>query len=155
MKVLATNKKAKHDFDILKSFVAGIKLTGQEVKSVKAGNLKLAGSFVTIFKGEPYLAYAYIPPYEHASKASLANYDPQRFRKLLLNKKEIEYIKAMRKAKRLVVIPLKAFLTHKIIKIEIALAKPLKKYDKKRRKKEREEKRKLERLKRTWSTGAV
>ena len=96
-----------------------------------------------------FLANAHIPPYEHASKTSLVDYDPTRFRKLLLTKKQINYIVAQKKEKKLQVIPLKVYLHNNLIKVEIALAKPLKKYDKRRRRKEREEKLKVQRTRKT------
>ena len=149
MKVVALNKRAQFDYSILETFDAGIKLLGHEVKSVKQGYIKLQGAYVTIYKGEAYLANAYIPPYQFANKSVLANYDPTRFRKLLLTKKQLQEILLKRKAQRLVIVPIKVYLKNNLIKVQIGLAKPLRKYDKKQRRKEREERLRLERIKKT------
>ncbi len=153
MKILAKNKRAFYDFEIIDTLVAGIKLTGHEVKSLKdKGNIQLNGTYVTIHKGDLYLAHLNIPPYSHASKVSLASYDPERFRKLLVTKKQLAHIAFEKQAKKLVIIPTKIFIDHNLVKVEIALAKPLKKYEKKNRRKEREEKLKVQKIKRTVQT---
>lgn len=89
-KIIVENKKARHDYEILDKFEAGIVLHGYEVKSVRQGNIKLKGAFVTLHKNEPYLTGAHISRYKPAGK--LPDYDPERSRKLLMKKKEIRYL---------------------------------------------------------------
>ncbi len=149
MKIVATNKRAKLDYEIIETFEAGIKLLGHEVKSIKQGHIKLQGAYVTIYKNEAYLANAHVAPYQFANKSVLASYDPIRFRKLLLTRKQLHKILLKRKAQKLILVPLKVYLKNNLIKIQIAFAKPLRKYDKKRRKKEREEKLKVARIRKT------
>ena len=148
MKILAKNKKAFFDYEILDTLNAGIKLQGQEVKAVKNGQMQLKGSYVTFYKNALYLAHAHIGAYKHASRASLASYSPERFRKLLVTKKQLHKLLVEKQEKRLLIIPIEVFSDHGFVKIKIALAKPKRKYDKRRRRKEREEKRKVQRIKR-------
>jgi len=146
MQTIAKNKRAYHDFEILEKEIAGIKLHGHEVKSVKNRQIDLRGAYVVFFKGEPYLVGAHIPLYSHANRVSAAGYDPERMRKLLLTRKQIEHFFDMRRRKKLVIVPLRVLLDHGLVKVEIALARPLKKYDKR----EKEKRKELERLKNQW-----
>lgn len=143
MKVLAQNKKAKFDYEILDKFEAGIVLTGQEVKSIRAGKISLKGSFV-VFKGEePYLIGANIPPYQ--PKNSPPDYDPERARKLLLNKAEINQLIGKIKEKGLTLVPLKVYTKRARIKLEFGIGKGKKKSDKRETIKKRETERTIKR----------
>lgn len=143
MKILAKNKRAYFDYDILETYQAGIVLFGQEVKSVKTGHINIAGSFVTIHKGALQLLNAHIPPYKFAKTAG---YDPYRSRQLLLTKKEIRVIVGKLSQKGLTMVPLKVFERKRLIKLEIGIAKARKKEDKREVIKKREAERNIERV---------
>jgi len=143
MKVLAENRKAKFDYNILEKFEAGMVLIGQEVKAIKAGRMSLRGSYV-VFKGsaqdgrfpEPYLVGTNVPPYQ--PKNALPDYDPERARKLLLNKAEIKHLLGKTKEKGLTLIPLKVYTKYAKIKLEFGIAKGKKKSDKREQIKKRD-----------------
>ena len=124
-----TNRKAFFDAAILERFEAGINLTGAEVKAVRAGHADLTGSFVRIMRSEPYLVNANIFPYEYARPQG---YDPRRTRKLLLHKKEIIAIKSKIEGQNLTIVPISLYTTHNLIKLEVALGKPKKQFDKRK-----------------------
>ncbi|MFA5187849.1 MAG: SsrA-binding protein SmpB [Patescibacteria group bacterium] len=147
MTVLTLNKRAKFDFQILDTFEAGLVLTGQEVKSIRAGHASLQGAYVTLHQNELYLINANVPAYKMAGP--LPNYDPTRSRKLLLNKKEIHFLTVRLQQIGLTLIPLSLYTKHKKIKLELALAKGKKLFDKRRSIKEREEKRSVQRALKT------
>ena len=121
------NKKATFDYSLTDKFEAGIALTGSEVKSVRYGSVSLVDSFVKITDNEAFLVNAYIAPYKYAVDPS---YDPKRTRKLLLNKKEIEFIDGKLASGNLTVVPVKMYTSHNLVKVEIALASKRKKFDK-------------------------
>ena len=142
MSVLASNKKAYFEYQILEKFESGISLLGQEVKSIKTGRINLSGSYVTLKKEEVFLIGANIPPYQQ--KNAPDDYNPERPRKLLLRKKEIKYLLGKIKQKNLTLIPLKVYTKKRsIIKIEIAIAKGKKKHDKREAIKKKEAKREI------------
>jgi len=143
--LLVENKKAKLNFEILEKFIAGIVLKGFEVKALKSKKGSLEGSYISIKNNEAFLVGATISPYQEKNTPS--DYHPQRERKLLLKKKEITYLLSKKKSKKLILLPLSFLLKRNLIKLEFALAKPLKKYNKKEKIKEREEKRRLKKLK--------
>ncbi|MBU2545217.1 SsrA-binding protein SmpB [Patescibacteria group bacterium] len=128
MKVLANNKKAVFDYEILEKFEAGIVLNGQEVKSIRNGNISLKGSYVIIRGEEPYLVGSNIPPYQPKNTSS--EYDPERMRKLLLNKKEISYLIGKTRERGLTLVPLKVYTKYARIKLEFGIGKGKKKIDK-------------------------
>jgi len=128
MSVFAENRKAYFDYEILEKFEAGLVLSGAEVKSIRSGRMNLSGSYVNFLSGEPYLVGASIAPYQ--PKNQPPEYDPSRTRKLLLNKKEIDYISGKTKQKGLTLTPLKVYNKGRRIKIEIGLARGKKQYDK-------------------------
>ncbi|WP_200763430.1 SsrA-binding protein SmpB [Nitrosophilus alvini] len=122
MKVIARNKKAFHDFEILERFEAGIVLEGSEVKAIRAGRVNLKDSFIKIVKGEPFIFGMHI---SHLS-TSAAHFRPdeKRPRKLLLHKKEINKLIGKTSEKGLTIVPLKLYFNNRnIAKLEIALAK--------------------------------
>lgn len=122
-----TNRRAYFDYEILEKFEAGINLTGAEVKSVKGGHMSLDGAFVRIIGSEAYLVNAQIFPY---SQARLENYEPRRTRKLLLHKKEIIALKTKTEQSGLTLLPLSCYNKRAFVKLEIALARGKKKYEK-------------------------
>jgi len=128
VKVVATNRKAKHDYFILDTLEAGIALQGSEIKSLRAGKLSLAQSYVTIKDGrEAWLLSAHIAPYDEASRF---NHDPLRPRKLLLHKSEIRRLWDMVRQKGVTIVPLRVYLRNGLAKVEIAVVKGKKLYDK-------------------------
>lgn len=136
---LITNQKAKYDFEILETFEAGIELRGHEVKALKSRMGSLKGSRAMIKGGEIFLIGMLIPPYQKSNVPEV--YDSERERKLLLHKREIVYL--AQKIKGLTIIPLRVYTKKNNVKVEIALCRSLKKYDKKKKIKEREEKREI------------
>jgi len=137
MAELTKNRKAYFNYEILEKFQAGLVLTGPEVKSVRLGRMQLAGSFCRFQGEELFLSGTTIPPYQ--PKNTKPNYDPARPRKLLLQKKELSYLSGKVRERGLTVLPLKVYTTDKgNIKVEIALAKGKKKWDKREAIKKRE-----------------
>ena len=126
-KVVSTNRKAFHDFLIFDKFIAGIVLTGTEIKSIRKGTINLKDSFAKIENNEVFLYGMHISPYEQGNRY---NHKPDRVRKLLLNKREILKIQDKVKKDGVTIIPLELFLTHGFAKIELGLAKGKKLYDK-------------------------
>ena len=143
MKVLADNKKAHFDYQILEKFEAGMILIGQEVKSIKGGRASLKGSYVVLKNEEPYLIGANIPPYQ--PKNAPPDYEPERPRKLLLNKSEIKRLIGKTKEKGLTLIPLKVYTKNARIKLEFGVGKGKKKADKRELIKKREAEREMRR----------
>ena len=126
-KVISTNRKAFHDFLIFDKFIAGIVLTGTEIKSIRKGMLNLKDSFAKIENNEMFLYGMHISPYEQGHRY---NHKPDRVRKLLLNKREILKIQDKVKKDGVTIVPLELFLTNGFAKLEIGLAKGKKLYDK-------------------------
>jgi len=143
MKVLALNRKAKHDYLILDTIEAGIVLTGDEVKSLRAGNVSLVDSFAIVHGAEMNHLNCYIAPYSHAYKKKDTS---RRTRKLLLHRREINRLIGDISRKGLTLIPLKIYLNERgFIKVALGLAKHKKKAEKKRELRERDIKRETER----------
>jgi SsrA-binding protein len=132
MPTLAKNKRANFDYQLIETYEAGLMLLGHEVKAVKAGQVNLSGSYVSWKnknnKSELYLVKAQISPYKFAG--NLEDYDPKRDRKLLLNKREINHLIGKTQESGLTLIPVKIYTKRGLIKLEFALAKGKKKYDK-------------------------
>ena len=126
-KVISTNRKAFHDFLIFDKFIAGIVLTGTEIKYIRKGMLNLKDSFAKIEDNEMFLYGMHISPYEQGNRY---NHKPDRVRKLLLNKREILKIQDKVKKDGVTIVPLELFLTNGFAKLEIGLAKGKKLYDK-------------------------
>jgi SsrA-binding protein len=129
MKIFSENKKGYFDYEILEKFEAGLVLFGQEVKSIKTGHINLAGSYVSFRGEEPFLLGVKVPPYQPNNAG--ADYGEGRERKILLNKKEIDYLVGKTSQKGFSLIPLKVYEKSGRIKLEFGLAKGKKKYDKK------------------------
>ena len=143
MSYYAENRKARFNYEILEKYEAGIEFLGVEVKSVRGGQMSLEGAFVIIRGGEAFLINANIPPYQ--AKNTPKDYDPLRNRKLLLTKKEIAELAGSEKTKSLTVVPLSVYNRSRKIKVEIALVKGKKKYDKRESIKKRDTDREIRR----------
>lgn len=126
-KIISKNRKAFYDYEILEKIEAGISLTGTEIKSIRAGRVNLKNSYVDIRGGEAFLYDCHISEY---SMGSYNNHDPLRVRKLLLHKKEINNLFGKIKEDGLTVIPLTLYISGSKAKLEIALARGKKKWDK-------------------------
>ena len=130
MPILATNKQAKFSYEILDTFEAGIVLEGHEVKSVKEGNISLKAAYVSLdAHNELWLKNAAISKYRLAGP--LPGYDPERPRKLLLHKKEINSLVGKLQQQGLTIVPISVYTKHNKIKVEVALARGKKKFEKK------------------------
>jgi SsrA-binding protein len=143
MKILAENKKAYYNYEILEKFEAGISLIGQEVKSLKTRGVNLAGTYVIIQNQEVFWIGAKIPPYQPANAPS--NYRDERSRKLLLKKSEIKYLIGKSKQKGLTLIPLKLYTKDGKIKLEFGIVKGKRKFDKRELIRKREIEKELKR----------
>ena len=139
---VATNRQASHKYNLLDRWEAGIQLTGTEVKSLRTGQAQIKDAYAAVNDGEVWLHNIHIPPYEPASRD---NHEPERPRKLLLKRKEIERIMHATKEKGLTVVPTRLYFKGPYAKAEIALARGKDLYDKRRSIKERDQKREMER----------
>lgn len=137
-----TNCHAYHDYHILQTIEAGIRLLGAEVKSVRAGKMSLEGSFIKIIGSEIYLVNAEIFPYPYARPEG---YEARRTRKLLLHKSEIISLKTKLAGEKLTLIPLECYNCRSLVKLKIALAKGKKEYEKREKIKKRDLDRQVER----------
>ncbi len=126
-KIISTNRKAFHEYHIFDKFVAGMVLTGTEIKSIRKGAINLKDSFVRIEDSEVFLYNCHISPYEQGNRY---NHEEKRVRKLLLNKREIEKLIGKIKKDGYAIVPTELFLENGWAKLEIALAKGKKLYDK-------------------------
>ena len=126
-KVISTNRKAYHEYTIFEKYIAGIVLTGTEIKSIRKGAVNLKDGFAKIEQGEVFLYCVNISPYEQGNRN---NHEPERVRKLLLNKKEILKMLGKIKKENYTIVPLELFLTNGYAKLEIGLAKGKKLHDK-------------------------
>ena len=142
-RVLAMNRKARFEFEILETLEAGLVLTGAEVKSIRAGNLNLAESYIRPKAGELFLIGAHISAYTHSG---IKEYDPIRPRKLLLKKSEIMRLKSKVEQKGLTIVALDVHLSRGYAKLLIALARGKSAPDKRRTTQEREQKREVARV---------
>jgi SsrA-binding protein len=127
IKVVATNRKASHEFFLLERIEAGISLQGTEIKSIRAGQISLAEAYVRVDGDEAWLEDAHIAPYEHAG---IFNHEPRRPRRLLLHKKEIRRLWNQVRQKGVTIVPIRVYLKQGRAKVEIAVAKGKKLYDK-------------------------
>jgi len=142
IKIVATNRKARHEYFILETYEAGIALQGSEIKSIRAGHISLAEAYVRIDGQQAWLEDAHIAPYE---QASINNHVPRRPRKLLLHKDEILKLWNMVRQKGVTIIPLNVHLKDGRAKLEIAVAKGKKLYDKREEIAKRDSDREIER----------
>jgi len=142
VKLIAQNKKAYHEYFIETKYECGIALVGTEVKSIRAGKVNLKDSYVRIKDGEAYITGMHISPYE---MGNIFNRDPFRNRKLLLHKSEITRLRRATEAEGYSIIPLSVYLKDGLVKIEIAVAKGKKLYDKRSVAAKRDAQREMER----------
>jgi SsrA-binding protein len=140
---LARNKRATHEYSILETFEAGIQLTGTEVKSLRAGRTQLRDGYVRIEKGEAWLIQVNVSAYTQGNRA---NPDPERRRKLLLHRREIEYLDAKVRLQGLTIVPLRLYLVRNRVKVEIGLARGKKLWDKRQDVAKRDAERDMERI---------
>jgi len=143
MAFYAENRKARFNYEILEKYETGIELLGTEVKSVRGGQMSLEGAFVIIRGGEAFLINANIPPFQ--PKNAPKDYDPLRNRKLLLTKKEITELVGSEKNRSLTIVPISVYNKNRKIKLEIALVKGKKKFDKRETIKKRDTDREIRR----------
>jgi SsrA-binding protein len=133
MPTLAINKRANFDYEISDIYEAGLILYGHEVKSIKTGHISLKGAFVTVKRSgnkspQFFLTNSFVPPYVHAGQ--IDNYDPNRSRQLLINKKEIKYLIGKTQEQGLTLVPIKIYTKRNLIKLSFGIGKGKKKYDK-------------------------
>ena len=142
VKVVATNRKAYHEYQFHDTFEAGLALLGSEIKSIRAGRVSLQEGFVLFEDGEAWLVNVHIAQYDPASSQ---NHEPRRRRKLLLHRREIDRLRGQAQEKGYTVVPTKLYLKEGRAKIEIALARGKKLYDKRQAMVQRDSKRQIER----------
>lgn len=147
IKVVATNRRARHDYEIIDEFEAGLVLTGSEVKSLRAGKANLKDSFAYIRDGEVWLVGVYIAPY---SFARLGGHDPERSRKLLLHRREIDRIAGSLAEKGLTLVPMRLYFKDGKAKVQIGLGRGKRTIDKRADLKKREHEREMERARRRF-----
>jgi SsrA-binding protein len=138
---IAENRRARFDYEVSENYEAGIELRGYEVKSVKNGQFQIAGSRVLIRGGEAWLVNSHVPPYQ--PKNTPEGYEEDRARRLLLTKEEIKEITGALHEKGQLLIPLRAYLKHGFVKLELGLARPRKKSDKREAIKKRTHRREM------------
>lgn len=141
--VLAQNKKATFNYEIIEKLEAGLELFGFEVKTIREGHGSLDGAYISVKGGEAFLMSAEIFAFQKANAPE--SFDPRRARKLLLTKKEIAYVATETEKKGVSAIPLKFFIKNRKVKVEIALARGKKKFDKRETIKKRESEREMRR----------
>ena len=141
-KILASNRRARHDFEIIDTYEAGIALEGSEVKSLRAGRGNLKDSFAHIKDGEVWLVGAYIAPYSYARGGG---HPPERTRKLLLHRREIDRLTGALAEKGLTLIPLEMYLKDGRVKVRLGLGRGRRAYDKRQAIREREQAREMQR----------
>ncbi len=141
MKVVSQNRKAYHDYHIEDTLEAGIALLGTEVKSLREGRANLRDSYVAVKGGEAYLMNCHISPYSHGN---IMNHEPLRTRKLLLHRKEIDWLRGKIEAKGYTLVPLKLYFKDSYAKVEIGLARGKKSFEKRETIKARDAKREIE-----------
>jgi SsrA-binding protein len=143
MSVLIDNRKAHFNYEVIEKYESGIELFGYEVKSIKGGRAILVGAFGIVRGGEVYLVGMQIPPYQVGNTPK--EYDPQRTRKLLLNKKQIKELSSLDAKKGLTLVPLSLYSKGRLIKVELAIVKGRKTYDKRETIKKRDTDREIRR----------
>ena len=139
-KIIATNRKARHDYEILETYEAGLVLRGTEVKSLREGQVTFKDSYAAINGNEAWLIGCHIPPYHHGTDA---NHDPDRSRKLLLHRREIARLLGKTAERGLTLIPLRLYFKEGRAKLEFGLARGKKLHDKRASIRERDERREM------------
>ena len=139
-KVVASNRKARHDYQIIESIECGIVLTGDEVKSLRGGRASLTEAYARVRDREAWLEGMHIPPYE---RGDTRRHLPTRPRKLLLHKREIDKLMGLQQEQRLALVPLRAYFTHGMAKIEIGVGKGKREHEKRQSIAKREQEREM------------
>lgn len=143
-KIVADNRKARFNYELEDRFEAGIVLTGTEVKALREGRANIGESYATVEDGELYLINAHISEYSHATRE---NHEPRKPRKLLMHRREIQRLKGLTQQKGVTLVPLTLYFNNRgVAKVELALGRGRRKYDKREVKKERDWQRQKERL---------
>jgi SsrA-binding protein len=140
-KTVVSNRRALHDYEILERFEAGIVLTGSEVKSLRGGRGSLSEAYGRVQGGEVWLEGMHIPPYEQGEKRG---YDPIRRRKLLLHRNEIERLIGKTQERGLTLVPLRAYFSHGLAKVEVGLGRGKRQFEKRQAALEREHRREMD-----------
>lgn len=140
MVTYSVNKRARFDYEILETLEAGLVLSGPEVKSIRLKRARLTGGFITFHNGRAYATNLHIPAYRYSSDQR-TGYDPEKSREVLLKKKECLYLQGKTQEQGLTIIPLSLYASRSRIKLEIAVARGKKKYDKRESIRERESRR--------------
>ena len=147
-RVAIDNRRARYEFEFVDTYEAGIQLQGTEVKAVRAAEANLADAYCTFRRGELWIRNLFIKEYSHGTDA---NHDPKRMRKLLLRGRELRRLERQVKEKGLTIVPVKLYLTDRgLVKLQLALARGKKTYDKRESLKRRDTKRDLDRVKRAY-----
>jgi SsrA-binding protein len=141
-RVVTTNRRAFHDFHILETVEAGLVLSGTEIKSIREGKVSIAEAYARIENGELWLVGANVAPYSHGNRA---NHDPDRPRKLLVHRKEVDRLRGAVEQRGLTLVPLRLHLKHGLAKVDIGVARGKKLYDKRSAEAERQSQRDIER----------
>jgi len=149
-KVVATNRKARHEFEILETFEAGLVLRGTEVKSLREGQITFKDSYVAVQNGEAWLIGCHVSPYHHGSDA---NHDPERRRKLLLHRRELQRLLGKTAERGLTIVPLRLYFKEGRAKLEVGLARGRKLHDKRAVLRERETRREMDKAMRARVRG--
>lgn len=146
-KVITTNRKARHDYEIIDTLETGIVLYGTEVKAAREGRINLTDAYARIKANELWLIGMHISPY---TKSDMENHEPLRDRKLLVNRQQLKRLNRQVEEKGVTLIPLKVYFNRHLVKVEIGLARGKRKYDKRATIAERDQKRDLERIQKTY-----
>lgn len=139
-KIVASNRKARHDYQIFETLECGIVLTGDEVKSLRGGRASLTEAYARVRDGEVWLEGMHVPPYEQGDKR---RHLPTRPRKLLLHRREIERLAAEQQEQRLALVPLRVYFTHGMAKVEIGVARGKREHEKRQSIAKREQEREI------------
>ena len=141
-RVIASNRRARFDYELLEMFEAGIALTGSEVKSLRGGHASLSEAFARVDGGEIWLENMHVAPYEQGEKRG---YDPRRRRKLLMHRKEIDRLAGVTAEKGLTLVPIQLYFAHGLAKVQIGLGRGKARFEKRQSVIEREARREMER----------
>ncbi|MDQ3878118.1 MAG: SsrA-binding protein SmpB [Actinomycetota bacterium] len=141
-KLITNNRRARHDYFVEETFEAGLQLTGTEVKSCRDGRANLTDAYATVTGGEAWLLQCHISPYSHGNRE---NHDPERPRKLLLHKEEIEKLEEAASQQGRTLVPLRLYFKHGLAKAEIAIARGKRAYDKRQTQASRDAERQMRR----------
>jgi SsrA-binding protein len=139
-KVVASNRKARHDYQIFETIECGIVLTGDEVKSLRGGRASLTEAYARVRNGEAWLEGMHVPPYEQGDKR---RHLPTRPRKLLLHRREIDKLAAEQQEQRLTIVPLRVYFTHGVAKVEIGVGRGKREHEKRQSIAKREQEREI------------